>query len=133
MRIAMIGSGYVGLVTGVCLSEFGVEVTCVDNVAEKIEDLRGGKIPIYMEPVAAILSKKTGRPVRMSMNRTEVFTGTGPTSATYVRAKIGAKNDGTLVAAEAYLAYEAGAWPERPEPTSWGSRGSGACSRSSST
>ncbi len=74
----------------------------------------GGKIPIYMEPVAAILSKKTGRPVRMSMNRTEVFTGTGPTSATYVRAKIGAKNDGTLVAAEAYLAYEAGAFPGSP-------------------
>ena len=74
----------------------------------------GGKIAIYMEPVAAVLSKKTGRPVRMSMNRTEVFTGTGPTSATYVRAKIGAKNDGTLVAAEAYLAYEAGAFPGSP-------------------
>ena len=74
----------------------------------------GGKIPIYMEPVAALLSKKTGRPVRMSMTREEVFTGTGPTSATYVRAKLGATNDGTIVAAEAFLAYEAGAFPGSP-------------------
>ena len=74
----------------------------------------GGKIPIYMEPVAALLSKKTGRPVRMSMTREEVFTGTGPTSATYVRAKLGATSDGTIVAAEAFLAYEAGAFPGSP-------------------
>ena len=74
----------------------------------------GGKIRPYMEPMAAVLSKRTGRPVKMIMTREEVLTGTGPTSSTYVRAKIGAKNDGTLVAAEAYLAYEAGAFPGSP-------------------
>ena len=74
----------------------------------------GGTLPVYMEPVAAIMSRMTGRPVKMIMSRTEVFTSTGPTSATYVRAKIGAKRDGTLVAAEAYLAYEAGAYPGSP-------------------
>ena len=74
----------------------------------------GGKLPLYMEPLAAMLSKQTGRPVKMSMSREEVFVGTGPTSATYVRAKLGAKRDGTLVAAEAYLAYEAGAYPGSP-------------------
>ena len=74
----------------------------------------GGKLPVYMEPLAALLSRQTGRPVKMSMTREEVFIGTGPTSATYVRAKIGAKRDGTLVAAEAYLAFEAGAYPGSP-------------------
>ena len=74
----------------------------------------GGKNPLYMEPAAALLSRASGRPVKMIMTREEVFTGTGPTSGTYVRAKIGAKRDGTLVAAEAYLAYEAGAYPGSP-------------------
>ncbi len=47
MRIAMIGTGYVGLVSGTCFSEFGVGVTCVDNDANKIERLNRGEIPIY--------------------------------------------------------------------------------------
>ena len=47
MRIAMIGTGYVGLVSGACFSEFGVHVCCVDKDAGKIERLRRGEIPIY--------------------------------------------------------------------------------------
>src|SRR3984957_18013485 len=47
MRIAVIGTGYVGLVSGACFSEFGVEVTCVDKDAGKIARLRQGEIPIY--------------------------------------------------------------------------------------
>jgi UDPglucose 6-dehydrogenase len=47
MRIAMIGTGYVGLVSGACLSEFGHDVTCVDKMADKIAALRGGAIPIF--------------------------------------------------------------------------------------
>src|SRR5712692_656541 len=47
MRIAMIGTGYVGLVSGACFSEFGVQVTCVDNDAGKIERLKRGEIPIF--------------------------------------------------------------------------------------
>jgi UDPglucose 6-dehydrogenase len=47
MRIAMIGTGYVGLVSGACFSEFGVDVTCVDLDAEKIARLRNGEIPVY--------------------------------------------------------------------------------------
>ena len=47
MRIAVIGTGYVGLVSGACFSEFGFDVTCVDKDAAKIERLRRGEIPIY--------------------------------------------------------------------------------------
>ncbi|MBX9861909.1 MAG: UDP-glucose/GDP-mannose dehydrogenase family protein [Hyphomicrobium sp.] len=47
MRIAVIGSGYVGLVSGACLADFGHEVTCVDSNAEKIAALKAGKIPIF--------------------------------------------------------------------------------------
>ena len=46
MRIAMIGTGYVGLVSGACFSEFGVEVICVDKDKGKIERLDRGEIPI---------------------------------------------------------------------------------------
>jgi len=71
----------------------------------------GGKIPVYLEPVAALLSRKTGRPVKMVMNRDEVFEGTGPTPGSFMRIKLGAKKDGKLVAGEAWLAYDAGAYP----------------------
>jgi CO/xanthine dehydrogenase Mo-binding subunit len=74
----------------------------------------GGKIRVYLEPVAAALSRKTGRPVKITMNRAEVFEGTGPTPGSYIRAKLGAGADGRLTAAEAYLAYEAGAFPGSP-------------------
>src|SRR5437899_1150490 len=47
MRIAMIGTGYVGLVSGACFSEFGVSVTCVDKDAAKIERLSRGEMPIH--------------------------------------------------------------------------------------
>ena len=47
MRIAMIGTGYVGLVSGACLSEFGHDVVCIDKDKAKIEALRAGKIPIF--------------------------------------------------------------------------------------
>ena len=47
MRIAMIGTGYVGLVSGACFADFGHQVTCIDKDAEKIRALQGGEIPIY--------------------------------------------------------------------------------------
>ena len=47
MKIAMIGAGYVGLVSGACFSEFGVDVVCVDKDAARIDQLRRGKIPIF--------------------------------------------------------------------------------------
>ena len=74
----------------------------------------GGKLYIYFEPVAALLSKKTGRPVKVTLSRTEEFEGTGPTSGGYIKAKIGATRDGRITAAEAEFIFEAGAFPGAP-------------------
>lgn len=71
----------------------------------------GGKIAVYLEPVAAVLSRKCGRPVKIVMQRNEVFEGTGPTPGSFVRVKLGAKKDGRLVAGEAWIAFDAGAYP----------------------
>ena len=74
----------------------------------------GGKISVYLDPVAALLSKRTGHPVKMTMTRDEVFEATGPTPGSYLKVKMGATNDGRLTAATAYMAYEAGAYPGSP-------------------
>ena len=74
----------------------------------------GGKTIIYLEPLAVKMAALSGRPVKMMMNREEVFRATGPTSATWCKVKIGAKKDGTFTAASAWLAYEAGAFPGAP-------------------
>ncbi len=75
----------------------------------------GGKIFIYLEPVAALLSKHAGhKPVKVIMSRIDEFEGTGPTPASNIRIKMGATNDGRIVAAEAVLKYEAGAFPDSP-------------------
>ena len=74
----------------------------------------GGKIPVYLEPVAAMLSKKSGRAVKIVMSRADVFEASGPTCGSNMKIKIGAKNDGTITAMQAYLAYEAGAFAGSP-------------------
>ncbi len=74
----------------------------------------GGKISVYLEPLAAVLSRKTGRPVKMTMDREEVLTGTGPTPGSTMRVKIGVDREGRITAAQAYLAFEAGGYPGSP-------------------
>ena len=59
MRIAVIGTGYVGLVSGVCFSDFGHDVVCVDRDAAKIDRLRAGEIPIYEPGLDALLARNT--------------------------------------------------------------------------
>ncbi len=63
MRIAMIGTGYVGLVSGACFSEFGIDVVCVDQDAAKIEKLTQAEIPIYEPGLTEIVTTnlKAGR------------------------------------------------------------------------
>ncbi|HIC18623.1 TPA: xanthine dehydrogenase family protein molybdopterin-binding subunit, partial [Candidatus Poribacteria bacterium] len=71
----------------------------------------GGKIPVYLEPVAALLSMKTSQPVKILMDRAEVFESTGPTAGSYITVKMGINKDGDITAAKAELIYEAGAYP----------------------
>jgi CO/xanthine dehydrogenase Mo-binding subunit len=74
----------------------------------------GGKTTIYLEPLAVMLSRKSGRPVKLTMSRNEVLRATGPTSGTMMRVKMGATKEGKITAAEVWLAYEAGAFPGSP-------------------
>ncbi|MCC7426949.1 MAG: xanthine dehydrogenase family protein molybdopterin-binding subunit [Alphaproteobacteria bacterium] len=74
----------------------------------------GGKTVVYLEPVAMLLSKKAGHPVRLAMTRAEVFKASGPTSGASITLKIGIKKDGTIIAGDAALRYQAGAVPGSP-------------------
>lgn len=71
----------------------------------------GGKLAIYLEPIVALLSKKTGHPVKSSMTRKEVMEATGPASGTFIKVKMGATKDGKLTAGEAIMQYDLGAFP----------------------
>ena len=71
----------------------------------------GGKLRAYLEPVAALLSKKTGHPVKITMSRADVLEATGPTSGSYTKIKVGATKDGKLIAGKALIAFESGAYP----------------------
>jgi len=92
----------------------GVPVSHVKVVPMEIGGGFGGKISVYLPPVAAMLSKKTGRPVQLIMSRTDVFEATGPTPGSTIRIKMGADKEGNITAAEAWLAYEAGGYPGSP-------------------
>jgi xanthine dehydrogenase molybdenum-binding subunit len=92
----------------------GLDVSKVRVVPMEIGGGFGGKFDPYLDPVAALLSKKAGHPVKLVMTRAEELESTGPTPGSYIKVKIGATNDGRLTAAQAYLAYEAGAYPGSP-------------------
>ena len=92
----------------------GIPESSVTVIPMEIGGGFGGKLVVYLEPVAALLSKKAGHPVKITISRSEVFEGTGPASGTYMRFKMGATKDGRITAADATLVYEAGAFPGSP-------------------
>jgi UDPglucose 6-dehydrogenase len=82
MRIAMVGTGYVGLVSGTCFADFGHRVTCVDKDASKIAALRGGEIPIF-EPGLEELVKSSVRAGRLDF-ATHLAESVGDADAVFV-------------------------------------------------
>src|SRR6185437_2202309 len=74
----------------------------------------GGKTIVYLEPLATLLARKSGRPVKMVMTREEVMRATGPTSGSKSTVKIGAMKDGRIVAAQGTYYLQAGAFPGSP-------------------
>ncbi len=92
----------------------GVPVGKIKVVPAEIGGGFGGKTTIYLEPLSVLLSKKTGHPVKLVMSRSEVLRASGPTSGSKIKVKMGATRDGKIVAAQVWMAYEAGAFPGSP-------------------
>ena len=92
----------------------GIDGSAIRVTPAEIGGGFGGKTVVYLEPVALALSRASGRPVKMVMSRDEVFRATGPTSGAVMTVKLGANTDGTLVAAEVELTFQAGAFPGSP-------------------
>jgi len=103
---------------------FVVRALTAQLLGMKLGDLRvypaeigggfGGKTVIYVEPVATLLAKKCGHPVKITMSREDVFRATGPTSGASMTVKIGYKRDGKFVAADGLFKFQAGAFPGSP-------------------
>ena len=101
-------------VRGAVASALDIPVSQVKVTPMEIGGGFGGKFPLYHDPIAALLSKKSGHPVKIVMTRKEVFEGTGPTPGSNMKIKMGATSNGKITAAHAYLAFEAGAFPGSP-------------------
>lgn len=97
-----------------CSAILDIPESEIKVIATEIGGGFGAKATTYLEPLVAILSKKSGRPVKITMTRKEVFEGTGPASATNMRTKIGATKDGKITAAQLWMAFDAGAFPGSP-------------------
>ena len=102
------------MVRATCARLLGMEISQLRVIPAEIGGGFGGKVTVYLEPLALVLSGKAGRPVKMVMTREEVFRGTGPTSGSAMTVKIGTTGDGKITAAEATLRYQAGAFPGSP-------------------
>ena len=61
MRISVVGTGYVGLVSGVCLAEVGHDVVCIDNNAAKVDDINAAKSPIHEAGLDDLLERNIGK------------------------------------------------------------------------
>ncbi|MGE0825577.1 MAG: xanthine dehydrogenase family protein molybdopterin-binding subunit [Candidatus Binatia bacterium] len=97
-----------------CALVLNIPASSIKVVPAEIGGGFGGKIGIYLEPLALLLSKKTGKPVKLVMTRGEVLRATGPTSGSNIRVKMGANKEGKITAAQIWMAYQAGAFPGSP-------------------
>jgi CO/xanthine dehydrogenase Mo-binding subunit len=92
----------------------GLKLSDVRAIPAEIGGGFGGKTIVYLEPVALVLSRKSGRPVKIVMSRQEVFCATGPTSGSSSTVKVGATKDGKITALTATMRLQAGAFPGSP-------------------
>ncbi|MDH3666121.1 MAG: xanthine dehydrogenase family protein molybdopterin-binding subunit [Paracoccaceae bacterium] len=101
-------------VRDMCAAILGLDKGMLRVTASEIGGGFGGKTTVFIEPIALMLSKKTGRPVKMVMTRDEVFRASGPTASTSSDVKIGMTKDGTITGAFAEFRYQGGAYPGSP-------------------
>jgi CO/xanthine dehydrogenase Mo-binding subunit len=92
----------------------GAKLSDVRAIPAEIGGGFGGKTIVYLEPLALILARKSGRPVKMVMSRQEVFRATGPTSGSSMTVKVGATKDGKITALKSTMRLQAGAFPGSP-------------------
>jgi CO/xanthine dehydrogenase Mo-binding subunit len=102
------------MVRAMCALLTGLPQNDIRAIPAEIGGGFGGKTIIYLEPVALVLARKSGRPVKIVMSREDVFRASGPTSGSYSTVKIGATRDGRIVAAKGLFYLQAGAFPGSP-------------------
>ena len=92
----------------------GMPIADIRAIPAEIGGGFGGKTIVYLEPLAMVLARKSGSPVKMVMSREEIFRATGPTSGSWNTIKIGASKDGKITAGTATFRFQAGAFPGAP-------------------
>jgi CO/xanthine dehydrogenase Mo-binding subunit len=98
------------MVRAITAALLGWETSRIKVTPAEIGGGFGGKTTVYLEPVAARLSEKAGRPVKLVMSREEVLRSSGPAPGAKLRIKIGATSDGELTAIDGWMAYQVGAF-----------------------
>ena len=93
-----------------CAAILGLDAGRLRVTASEIGGGFGGKTTVFLEPTALLLSRKSGRPVKMTMTRDEVFRASGPTASTSIEIKIGMTKDGKITAATGDYRYQNGAY-----------------------
>jgi CO/xanthine dehydrogenase Mo-binding subunit len=88
----------------------GIDVSKIKVTASEIGGGFGGKTTVYIEPVATVLARKSGRPVKIVMSREDVFRATGPVPGAETRVKMGATKDGMITAIEIDMLMDTGAF-----------------------
>src|SRR5260370_26297968 len=109
------------MVRAMCGHLTGISQSNIRAIPAEIGGGFGGKTIVYLEPLALIMARRSGRPVKMVMTREEVMRASGPTSGSSSTVKIGARKDGTIVAGKGTWYLQAGPLPGSP------TRGAAAC------
>jgi CO/xanthine dehydrogenase Mo-binding subunit len=102
------------MVRGLTATITGMATGDIKAIPAEIGGGFGGKTIIYLEPIAMVMSKKCGRPVKMQNSREEVFQSTGPAAGMSAHLKVGVTKDGKLTAVEGAYNFQAGCYPGSP-------------------